>query len=89
MGSIGEQIAAGARGQYLITALIDCGGCHTADPTKPFAGGVRFAIDASGHYVTSRNLTPDPDTGSSSPRNSSSARSRPAKTSAMPDSRCS
>jgi mono/diheme cytochrome c family protein len=63
MGDIGQQVALAARGQYLITALIDCGGCHTSDPTKPFGGGVQFPIDANGSFVTSRNLTPDPDTG--------------------------
>ena len=52
-----------AQGEYLMTALIDCDGCHTADPTKPFAGGLKFPIDSAGHYVTSRNLTPDPTTG--------------------------
>lgn len=51
------------RGQYLVTQLIDCGGCHTADPKKPFGGGVKFPIDAAGHFVTSRNLTSDPATG--------------------------
>ncbi len=60
---VGAAIAQGARGQYLMTALIDCGGCHTSGPTKIFGGGVKFPIDGAGHYVYSRNLTPDPDTG--------------------------
>ncbi|HEX8794407.1 MAG TPA: hypothetical protein VF765_25860 [Polyangiaceae bacterium] len=52
------------RGSLLVNDLIGCADCHTADPTKPFAGGVKFPIDPEGHfYVTSRNLTPDPDTG--------------------------
>ena len=51
------------RGSYLLNDVIDCGGCHTADPTKPFAGGVKFPIDDAGHFVTSRNLTSDPKTG--------------------------
>ena len=52
-----------SQGEYIVTALIDCGGCHTADPSKPFGGGVKFPIDSAGHYVYSRNLTPDPATG--------------------------
>ncbi len=52
-----------ARGAYLLTSLIDCGGCHTSDPTKPFGGGTQFPIDGQGHYVYSRNLTSDPSTG--------------------------
>jgi mono/diheme cytochrome c family protein len=56
-------IDAVVRGQYLVTSVIDCAGCHTSDPTKPFGGGVKFPIDSAGHFVTSRNLTPDPTTG--------------------------
>jgi len=52
-----------AQGEYLVTALIDCAACHTSDPTKPFAGGTQFPIDNAGHFVYSRNLTPDPATG--------------------------
>jgi mono/diheme cytochrome c family protein len=52
-----------ARGEYLVSSLADCGSCHTSDPTKPFGGGVKFAIDGAGHYVYSRNITPDPSTG--------------------------
>lgn len=51
------------RGSYLLKALTDCGGCHTADPTKVFGGGNKFPIDAEGHFVYSRNLTSDPTTG--------------------------
>ncbi len=50
-------------GAYLVRNVIDCAGCHTADPTKPFGGGVKFPIDTAGHFVTSRNLTNDPATG--------------------------
>jgi mono/diheme cytochrome c family protein len=52
-----------SRGAYLVGDLIDCGGCHTSDPTKPFGGGVKFPVDSAGHYVYSRNLTSDPKTG--------------------------
>jgi mono/diheme cytochrome c family protein len=51
------------RGSYLLTDLIDCGGCHTSDPTKPFGGGTQFPVDNAGHYVYSRNLTSDSATG--------------------------
>ncbi|MGH7330750.1 MAG: hypothetical protein ACREJX_20565, partial [Polyangiaceae bacterium] len=51
------------RGAYLLNDVIDCGGCHTGDPTKPFAGGVNFPVDNAGHFVTSRNLTSDSATG--------------------------
>jgi len=49
-----------ARGKALAVAA-DCGGCHTADPAKPFAGGKR--IDTPFFGVYSPNLTPDRDTG--------------------------
>jgi len=39
----------------------DCAGCHTADPSKPFAGGRR--IDTPFGAIYSPNLTPDRDTG--------------------------
>ncbi len=51
------------RGSYLLSAVIDCDGCHTSDPTKPFGGGTQFPVDNAGHYVYSRNLTSDPATG--------------------------
>jgi mono/diheme cytochrome c family protein len=55
---------AAGRGAMLANDLIGCGDCHTSDPSKPFAGGVKFPIDTAGHfYVYSRNITPDPDTG--------------------------
>jgi len=49
-----------ARGKIL-TIAADCGSCHTADPTKPFAGGKRIDTPFGGIY--SANLTPDRDTG--------------------------
>jgi mono/diheme cytochrome c family protein len=49
-----------ARGKTLTNAG-DCASCHTADPTKPFAGGKRIDTPFGGIY--SPNLTPDRDTG--------------------------
>jgi mono/diheme cytochrome c family protein len=49
-----------ARGR-LLTDAADCGSCHTADPSKPFAGGKR--IDTPFGVIYSSNLTPDRDTG--------------------------
>jgi mono/diheme cytochrome c family protein len=49
-----------ARGKAL-TEAADCGSCHTADPSKPFAGGKRIDTPFGGIY--SPNLTPDRDTG--------------------------
>jgi mono/diheme cytochrome c family protein len=49
-----------ARGKALAEAA-DCGGCHTADPAKPFAGGKRIETPFGAIY--SPNLTPDRDTG--------------------------
>src|SRR3954454_10443740 len=49
-----------ARGKALVDAG-DCASCHTADPTKPFAGGKRIDSPFGGLY--SPNLTPDRDTG--------------------------
>jgi mono/diheme cytochrome c family protein len=49
-----------ARGKAL-TEAADCGSCHTADPSKPFAGGKR--IDTPFGRIYSPNLTPDRDTG--------------------------
>jgi mono/diheme cytochrome c family protein len=49
-----------AKGKALTDAG-DCGSCHTADPTKPFAGGKRIDTPFGGIY--SANLTPDRDTG--------------------------
>jgi mono/diheme cytochrome c family protein len=49
-----------ARGKAMAEAA-DCAGCHTADPSKPFAGGKR--IDTPFGAIYSPNLTPDRDTG--------------------------
>jgi mono/diheme cytochrome c family protein len=47
-------------GKALVVAG-DCTSCHTADPSKPFAGGKR--IDTPFGAIYSPNLTPDRDTG--------------------------
>ncbi len=44
-----------------LTEAGDCASCHTADPSKPFAGGKR--IDTPFGAIYSPNLTPDRDTG--------------------------
>ena len=49
-----------ARGKALAEAA-DCASCHTADPSKPFAGGKR--LDTLFGAIYSPNLTPDRDTG--------------------------
>src|SRR5260370_36770648 len=49
-----------ARGKALAEAG-DCASCHTADPSKPFAGGKR--IDTPFGAIYSPNLTPDRETG--------------------------
>jgi mono/diheme cytochrome c family protein len=49
-----------AKGKAL-TEAGDCGSCHTADPSKPFAGGKRIDTPFGGVY--SANLTPDLNTG--------------------------
>ena len=49
-----------AYGKALVEAG-DCAGCHTADPTKPFAGGKR--IDTPFGAIYAPNLTPDRETG--------------------------
>jgi mono/diheme cytochrome c family protein len=49
-----------ARGKAL-TMAADCASCHTADPSRPFAGGKRIDTPFGGIY--SPNLTPDRDTG--------------------------
>ena len=49
-----------ARGKAMAEAA-DCASCHTADPSKPFAGGKR--IDTPFGAIYSPNLTPDRDTG--------------------------
>jgi mono/diheme cytochrome c family protein len=49
-----------ARGEAL-TVAGDCASCHTADPSKPFAGGRR--LDTPFGAIYSANLTPDRETG--------------------------
>jgi len=55
-------------GEYLVTSVSGCGGCHTpADkgqpvPGKDFAGGQVFEAPSIG-TVRSANITPDPETG--------------------------
>jgi mono/diheme cytochrome c family protein len=49
-----------ARGKALVIAG-DCAGCHTVDPSKPFAGGKR--IETRFGAIYSANLTPDRETG--------------------------
>src|SRR5712672_308616 len=49
-----------ARGKAL-TEAADCASCHTADSSKPFAGGKR--IDTPFGAIYSPNLTPDRETG--------------------------
>ncbi|CDY74406.1 Putative diheme cytochrome c-553 [Caballeronia glathei] len=48
------------RGEYLARAG-DCIACHTADPARPFAGGVPVATPFGTIYTP--NITSDPDTG--------------------------
>lgn len=48
------------QGRYQ-SVLGDCEGCHTADPQKPFAGGVSL-LTPFGKLVTP-NITPDKQTG--------------------------
>ena len=50
-------------GSYLVNATAACTDCHTP-PGAPFmSGGLPFPLDAAGHVVFSRNLTPDANTG--------------------------
>ena len=48
------------RGEYL-TRIGDCAACHTADPSRPFAGGLPISTPFGRIYTP--NITPDPDTG--------------------------
>jgi mono/diheme cytochrome c family protein len=48
------------RGRYIALAA-DCGACHTANPSVPFAGGLALASPLGSIYST--NITPDPETG--------------------------
>src|SRR5579883_3165730 len=48
------------RGRYLVV-LSDCAACHTADPSRPFAGG--RSIETPFGKLVAPNITPDADTG--------------------------
>jgi mono/diheme cytochrome c family protein len=48
------------RGEYLARAG-DCVACHTADKSRPFAGGL--PINTPFGTIYTPNITPDPDTG--------------------------
>jgi mono/diheme cytochrome c family protein len=48
------------RGEYLARAG-DCMACHTADKSRPFAGGLPIGTPFGTLYTP--NITPDPDTG--------------------------
>ncbi|RZF26151.1 c-type cytochrome [Paraburkholderia sp. UYCP14C] len=48
------------RGQYL-TRAADCAACHTADKSRPFAGGLPISTPFG--TIVTPNITPDPDTG--------------------------
>ncbi|MER8752389.1 cytochrome c [Mesorhizobium sp. M1050] len=48
------------KGEYLARAA-DCVGCHTSNPSRPFAGGYRVPTPFGDVYST--NITPDLDTG--------------------------
>ena len=48
------------RGEYLARAG-DCVACHTADKSRPYAGGLPIATPFGTIYTP--NITPDPDTG--------------------------
>jgi mono/diheme cytochrome c family protein len=48
------------RGAYL-ARMGDCAACHTADPSRPFAGGLPISTPFGKIYTP--NITPDPDTG--------------------------
>jgi mono/diheme cytochrome c family protein len=48
------------RGEYLARAG-DCVACHTADKSRPFAGGLPIVTPFGTIYTP--NITPDPDTG--------------------------
>ena len=60
-GLTGSQIEAIGNGSYLVNAVGDCTGCHTASAGF-LAGGVLFGGGAP-FSVTTRNLTPDPSSG--------------------------
>jgi mono/diheme cytochrome c family protein len=59
--------AAPERGKYL-TTVAGCPECHTKQEKgrvvgERFAGGWRFPLPKGGGHITSKNITPDPETG--------------------------
>jgi Collagen triple helix repeat (20 copies) len=57
------QIEMVGNGSYIVNAVGDCTGCHTASPDQFLAGGVQFGGPGAPFTVKTRNLTPDPMTG--------------------------
>jgi cytochrome c553 len=49
-------------GSYIVNAASDCSACHSG-PAGFLSGGNPFFLDAAGHVVWTRNLTPDAATG--------------------------
>ncbi len=62
-GKSSEEVEQIGIGSYLVNTVADCGGCHNSPDQKFLAGGAPFPLDASGHVVYTRNLTPDATTG--------------------------
>lgn len=54
-----------ARGEYLVRAVVDCGGCHSPDGTNgPLSGYAQDFVEGPISMVfSSPNLTPDAETG--------------------------
>jgi hypothetical protein len=48
-------------GSYIVNGASECNGCHGG--AGYLSGGAPFPLDAHGHVVYARNLTPDPETG--------------------------
>ena len=59
-GANADQSELVQRGAYL-TRAGDCAACHTADKSRPFAGGL--AVPTPFGKIYTPNITPDPDTG--------------------------
>ena len=45
-------------GSYIVNGASECNGCHGGEAGF-LSGGAPFPLDASGHVVYARNLTPD------------------------------
>lgn len=56
----GRQTALTRRGRYLAMAG-DCAGCHTSNPSEPFAGGL--PLETPFGVIYTPNITPDKQTG--------------------------